>query len=46
MGFFRFSAILYGLFYLIERLWPLLLALVIYYVVRKQWKEFKKQRDG
>lgn len=45
MSFFKFSAILYGLLWLIERFWPLLLALVIYYVVKKQWQAFKNTRD-
>jgi hypothetical protein len=46
MSFFKFSALLYGILLLIERLWPLLLVLVIYYIFKKQWKEFKKHRDG
>jgi hypothetical protein len=46
MSFLRFSAILYGLFWLIERFWPVLLALVIYYIVRKQWEEFKQKRNS
>jgi hypothetical protein len=46
MSFFRFSAILYVIFYLIERLWPLLLVLLIYFLVRKQVREFRKHWDG
>jgi hypothetical protein len=46
MSFFRFSALLYGFFWLIERFWPLLLVLVIYWIIRKQWKEFKKNLEG
>jgi hypothetical protein len=46
MSFFKFSAILYAFLWLIERFWPLLLALVIYYMARQWWKEFKRQRDG
>jgi hypothetical protein len=45
MSFLKFSAILYGFFWLIERFWPLLLALVIYWVVKKRWREFKKRLD-
>ena len=45
MSFFKFSAVLYGILFLIERFWPLLLVLLIYYLIRKQWKEFKKRRD-
>ena len=42
MSFFKSSAILYGLFWLIERFWPLLLVLVIYYVVKKEWAKLKE----
>jgi hypothetical protein len=45
MSFLRFSAILYGLMWLIERFWPLLLALLIYWVVKKQWESFKHKKD-
>ena len=46
MSFFRFSAVLYMIFYLIERLWPLLLVLLVYFLIKKQLQEFKKHRDG
>jgi hypothetical protein len=45
MSFLKFSVILYGLFWFIERFWPLLLVLVIYWVARKRWEEFKKKLE-
>ena len=46
MSFFSFSAVLYGILFLIERLWPVLLLVLIYYLFKKRWQEFKKQRDS
>lgn len=46
MTFLSFSAILYGILFFIERFWPLLLLLFLYYLVKKRWQDIKKSFDG
>lgn len=44
MSFFKFSALLYVILWLIERFWPLLLVLLVYYLIKKQIRVYKKSR--